>query len=134
MIQVNELRIGNKVAVNDFPMEVVAIFKDEVYLDFEGNEGDVWEEKFEDIQPIALTEDLLRKCPIFHESHNDHGATFHVLRDGWDVKRTIEHWTCEGAGKYKGRFHWVGVGEVKYLHEVQNWYYMFEKKELEVNL
>ena len=62
MIKTQELRIGNIVSVNKgFEMTVVAIFKDTVYLDFEGNEGDVWEEKEEDIFPIPFTEELLKK-------------------------------------------------------------------------
>lgn len=46
MIKIKELRIGNKVSVNKgFEMEVVSLFYDVAYLNFEGNEGDVWEEK-----------------------------------------------------------------------------------------
>jgi len=56
MIKTHELRLGNIVSVNKgFEMTVVAIFKDTVYLDFEGNQGDVWEEKEEDIFPVPLT-------------------------------------------------------------------------------
>ena len=41
MIKTNELRIGNKVMIDKgFEMEVMGIFKNEVYLDFEGNQGD----------------------------------------------------------------------------------------------
>ena len=44
-----------------FPMQVVSIFQDEVYLDFEGNEGDVWEDKEEALFPVQLTNELLIK-------------------------------------------------------------------------
>ena len=42
----NELRIGNWVydsKYTQYPMQVVCVGSDYVYLDFEGNEGDVWE-------------------------------------------------------------------------------------------
>jgi len=62
MIKTQELRIGNIVSVNKgFEMTVSAIFKDTVYLDFEGNQGDVWEEKEEDIFPVILSEDYILK-------------------------------------------------------------------------
>ena len=58
-MKTTDLRIGNKVAVNGFEMEVVALFTDTVYLDFKGNEGGVWEEKIEDIEAIPITKELL---------------------------------------------------------------------------
>lgn len=61
-MKVDELRIGMKVAYSrptpqgireSIPMEVVAIFKDgTVYLDFEGNEGDVWEVNAKDLKLV----------------------------------------------------------------------------------
>lgn len=36
------------------PMQVTAIFQDgTVYLDFEGNEGDVWEANIKDLKAIS---------------------------------------------------------------------------------
>lgn len=58
-----DLQIGDFVLTrNDFPMRVTSLFQDStVYLDFEGNEGDVWEENLADIKPIPLTETMLTK-------------------------------------------------------------------------
>lgn len=64
MVKNKELMQGNWVLAGkktQFPMQVVGIFSDVVYLDFEGNEGDVWEEKEEDLFPISITEELLEK-------------------------------------------------------------------------
>lgn len=149
----NELRIGNIVLVSneqchpqlkDVLMKVTSIQHRHDLPEYSVRIERVVKDKFDVnvdygqlmrfIKPIPLTEELLCKCPIFHKSHNEQGNTFHVLKDGWDVLHTIEHWTETENPKYKGRFHWNGIGEVKYLHEVQNWYYMFMKKELEINL
>lgn len=58
-----DLQIGDYVLTrNDFPMYITCLFQDAtVYLDFKGNEGDVWEENLSDIKPIPLTEALLLK-------------------------------------------------------------------------
>lgn len=51
----DKVRIGDKVrSRNGFPMYVTGIFKDNLtkgtlYLDFDGNEGDVWEEDLCDV-------------------------------------------------------------------------------------
>lgn len=52
-MKITDLRIGDRVQNKStkFPMAVVAIFEEgTTYLDFEGNEGDVWEENVEDLE------------------------------------------------------------------------------------
>lgn len=60
-MKITELKIFDTVCNKDskFPMYVVGIFADRidnnplkgtVHLDFEGNEGDIWEEEIEDIE------------------------------------------------------------------------------------
>lgn len=71
MIKIKELMLGNWVlsgAKTQFPMYVTGIFDDVAYLDFEGNEGDVWEEKEEDMFPVPLTEEILLKNGFVLES------------------------------------------------------------------
>ena len=54
-MKITRIRIGQIVCnkVNKFPMKVVGIFYDgTVYLDFEGNEGDVWEENAKDLELV----------------------------------------------------------------------------------
>lgn len=61
MIQPKELMLGNWVLAGSktqFPMYVVGLFADMVYLDFEDNVGDMWEEREEDVFPMPLTEEL----------------------------------------------------------------------------
>lgn len=52
---IQEIRIGDKVQDrNGFKFEVVALFKDgTVYCDFEGNEGDVWEFKVDELEIVV---------------------------------------------------------------------------------
>lgn len=64
MIKTKELMLGNWVlagAKTQFPMYVTGIFDDVAYLDFEGNEGDCFEYKEEDMLPVPLTEKILLK-------------------------------------------------------------------------
>jgi hypothetical protein len=54
-MKITRIRIGQMVCnkTNKFPMRVVGMFDDgTVYLDFEGNEGDVWEEKAKDLELV----------------------------------------------------------------------------------
>ena len=61
-IKAGDIMIGNWFHVNGYPMYVDSIFRDTVYLEFEGNEGDVWEENIKDLKPIPLTDDILLKA------------------------------------------------------------------------
>lgn len=73
---ITDLKIGDWVCIKiphpqryrvSIPMQVVGIFssfneispKDTVYLDFEGNEGDVWEEE---VQNLVFTTDIEESC------------------------------------------------------------------------
>lgn len=62
-MKITELKIGDKVCNPNegFPMTVVGLYSalddlsnGKVYLDFEGNEGDVWEEKSKNLQPYKV--------------------------------------------------------------------------------
>lgn len=59
-MNIKDLRIGDKVCnlQDGFPMIVVGLHSTladlkngTVYLDFDGNEGDMWEEEAKDLQP-----------------------------------------------------------------------------------
>ena len=64
-LKATELRIENFINDNNnFTMQVVGLFDDEVLLNFEGNEGDVFVytgKQLELLKPIHLTEDILVK-------------------------------------------------------------------------
>ncbi len=61
-MQIEDLHIGMTVVellpspqgvIETIPMQVTAIFQDgTVYLDFEGNEGDVWEANIKDLKLV----------------------------------------------------------------------------------
>ena len=54
-MKITEIKIGDKLCdkIDKFPMYVVGIFDDgTVYLDFEGNEGDVWDAKIETLERV----------------------------------------------------------------------------------
>jgi hypothetical protein len=85
------------------------------------------------IDPVPLTEELLIRTKAFRKSYNNDGTTFHVMKSRWETKWLIEHWTnIESDSEYFGIFFIAGYGEVKYLNELQNYYFVFEKKELKI--
>ena len=52
MIDARDLRLGNWVydgGRTQFPMYVIGLYINDVYLNFESNEGDVWESSYEDL-------------------------------------------------------------------------------------
>lgn len=101
----SDLRVGNLVQYNCFPMHVVAVYQDgTVYCDFEGNEGDVWEfDKNNPCVGIELTEKDVKQYGHFNL-----------------IKVNDEYFVC--FGNYKT--------QIKYLHELQNYYYLVNHKEL----
>ena len=63
-ITTSDLRLGNWLYESDkskFPMQVESIGKNWIYLDFEDNEGDVFENSDKEIYPIPLTKELYNK-------------------------------------------------------------------------
>ena len=131
MIPVQDLCIGNWVYDGErtqFPMQVVGIGTDYVYLDFEGNEGDLWESKPEDLMGIPITEELLEKL----------GFTF--SSGLWRLKLGVK--IKSGAGfvfiENKDKEHWLygncTCKDIWYLHQLQNLVRIITKQELKVNL
>lgn len=131
MIAVSDLRIGNWVyddVHTQFPMFIRAIGEDYVYLDFDGNEGDLWGSTPDDLQGIPLTGELLEKL----------GFTFKdgLWRHEWGVKVKPEKGFVNIENKDKE--HWLygtcNCKDVWYLHQLQNVISVITKKELKVNI
>lgn len=113
--------LGNWVlagAKTQFPMYVTGIFDDVAYLDFEGNEGDIWEEKEEDMFPVPLTEEILlkngfiKKSDTISEYYNSpDGKVFIRFKKGICIyiASPISSITRVSANKL-----------IKYVHELQN--------------
>lgn len=147
MIDVRDLTIGCYVYDGDrtkFPMYVQTIGEDYVYLNFEGNEGDLWESTPDELQGIPLTEELLEKMG-FKKSHAE-GAKFHSLffkvNDQMhlhlsirlDKKRSdISEVTQKNfpEAEVKLRSH---IENMRFLHELQNFVFLTTKQQLKVNL
>ena len=131
MIHLHELALGNFVYDGDrtkFPMFVDTIGPDYVYLNFMGNESDLWESIPEDLEGIPLTGELLEKCGF-------------TLKNGlwghkWGIKVKPE------AGfvfiENKDKEHWMygtcTCKDIWYLHQLQNLTRNITKKELLINL
>ena len=109
---VEELRLGNWVHQgNGFPMQVVAIFEDEVYLDFEGNEGDVWECKIADLKGLqidAVWLETLGYTLSYKFSENK----------SWMVKGNFSYWI--ELGMFYWRMEPIEQRLTKYVHQIQN--------------
>ena len=126
MINVRELALGNFVYDGDrtkFPMFVQTIGEDYVYLNFEGNEGDVFESVPEDLQGIPLTGGLLEKIGFTYKDglwRHEWGinvqpqAGFVFIENNDD-----EHCSCK---------------DIWHLHQLQNLVRITIKKELLINL
>lgn len=124
MIDTKDLRLGNYVLErNGYLMKVVAIFDDVAYLDFEGNEADVWEEQMEDIQPLPLSDELLKDLG-FVKLMNDRFLLYPIELEkiGEDFVLLLPKNETVIGTKVVG------------LHHLQNFYYNITGKELEVNL
>ena len=128
MIRTDELMLGNWVEYatglnNDkrsIPMYVTAIFDDEVYLDFPGNEGDPFEVRDEDLLGIPITDELLEKCG-FDMCHD------HI----WKVGDTI---LFQNPDDFDLNLDGQHIHGIIFLHELQNAYFMLTRKHLEVKL
>lgn len=135
-LSAQELRIGNWVYDGErtqFPMQVVAIGKDWVQLDFPGNEGGVWESDIKDLRGIRITQELLEECG-YKYSNECYG---YKRLDEWKMMQFYKH-ESRLRVYYRGK-HEELPGEViyechgiHYLHELQNAYYMATGEELEV--
>lgn len=147
MIAVSDLRIGNWVyddVHTQFPMFIRTIGEDYVYLDFDGNEGDLWESTPEDLQGIPLTEELLEKMG-FKESYAE-GVKFYSLFLKVNNKKhlhlsirldkqraDISEVTQKNFPNAEVRLR-SHIVDMKFLHELQNFVSQTTKQELEVKL
>lgn len=114
MIKANELMIGDWVYEDEksqFPMYVVGVFKDVVYLDFDGNEADMWEVDEKDVAPLPLTEEMFLKNGF----HKVCGSFF---VPNVDIEICFEgdlFYLTTNLGEYK-----AFEKPIKYVHELQN--------------
>lgn len=139
-----DLMIGNWVYFTrntQFPMQVVSIGDNYVYLDFEGNEGDVFEPTLEEMQPIKVTEEILTNNGFKKKEYNVSGYSstslhYMMFENGiFDINRFsnsigrdwhchIENSDCDSIGSF----------DFQYVHEFQNGIRLITGKDMEVKL
>lgn len=129
-MEIRELRIGNKVQdANGFIFDVVSIHEDgTIYCDFEGNEGDVWE--FDDknpCYPIPLTEEILLKLGFEKIEEISWYVDYRI-----DEQYKIVYYKDDKCFKLFSPI--ASLSKIKYLHELQNLFFVLTGDELEVNL
>lgn len=117
-------RVGGKDSdKRSIPMKVVALFDDCAYLDFDGNEGDVWEEKEDGLFGIEITAELMEKIG-FEKLCSFGGVT----------KYDIDGARVELAADVSIEYYLKSVNGIRYLHQLQNAYHLLTGKDLEVKL
>lgn len=134
MMTTSDLRIGNWVHESEctrYPMYVHTIGEDYVYLNFDGNEGDVFECKPEELQGIPITEELLEKMGFSREII----GFWRKQEEGYIVDVNvglayiqIEKWA---GGRIHSRCTCYGL---RFVHELQNLYWDLTKQELKIKL
>lgn len=141
MINYKDLMIGNWVYESErskFPMRVVNVGEDYCYLDFEGNEGDVFEVKDKDMMPIEVTEGLLEKAKFKkcrEQNHGDyyegHKQTFNkaIVWIFRNPNKTDKEWQCLAVDK---DYNVEGGIKFDFLHELQNGIRLITKSDLEI--
>lgn len=120
-----ELRLSNYVADTRYktPMWIVSMGLDEdrgsyLYLDFDGNEGDVWENYIDEVTPVTIQdhEDLLDK---FGFEYNENENKYRALIGGYHVtlipKGKRYALAIEELEEQTGYYY-----DVVYIHELQN--------------
>lgn len=141
MMTTSDLRIGNWLYESEctrYPMYVYTIGDDYVYLNFDGNEGDVFECKPEELQGIPLTEELLTKMgarkvtDIGWNVVESYSAGVRIelrviLFSESEIDVKIRRSTPHLEDYFQG-------SSIHYLHELQNLYWDLTKQELKIKL
>lgn len=133
MIDVHDLCVGNWVYDGNktqFPMFIQAVGEDYVLLDFEGNEGDLWESTHEELRGIPLTEELMKDNGFrfngvwWHKQEADYtldvsvGSAYTQI-EKWVNGRIHSRCTCHG---------------VRFVHELQNLFWNITRQQLNIKI
>lgn len=142
-ITTSDLRLGNWLydsQYKGFPMQVEGIGKDWIYLNFEENEGDVFENTDKEIYPIKITDRLIKSLG-FKEikecvsgKNVFRGYVLDILVEDDGLPRLYLFYfnnklTLRISGDYS---YFDRPNNIKYVHEIQNIYYVLTGKELEI--
>ena len=112
-------------------MFIVGLFDDCVYLNFSGNEGDVWESTPQELQGIPLTDELLAKLgferkgtSLWKKTEKRREVTINIERGFVFVEAFDNKW-LDSRGWCHG---------IKYLHQLQNTYRTIAKEDFTIEL
>lgn len=119
MLNPKELMLGNYVYDSErtkFPMKVVNIDTDMVYLDFDYNEGDVFEGRMDDICPIPLNGDFLLNNGFIKRRLGgyDNHFVYGYFKDNDTIQITALY-DCDFSVLM-----FDSARIVKYVHQIQN--------------
>lgn len=148
MIDVRDLTIGCYVYDGDrtkFPMYVQTIGEDYVYLNFEGNEGDLWESTPDELEGIPITEKMLEEMGFKYSPYETIGARTYTAIYKVNGAREIFISVCVENGsiavndktrisKDVSRCRCHSTIYQFFLHELQNFVFLTTKQQLKVNL
>lgn len=128
MIETKDLMIGNWVydgTRTQFPMCIVGIGTDYVYLDFEGNEGDIWESTPQELEGIPITDELLQKLGFTKDGSlwkkTERRREIKMNTEGFVYIESFDNRLCDNRG---------GCHDIHYLHQLQNFFRVMSKKDL----
>jgi len=129
-MKTNEWRLGNLLQINH--NGVVEYWKvsgldDENGLKiklFNSNTTPIYDGNYKH-EPIPLTEELLLKCWFKKSS----GQSFEIILNDW----TKLYYNC-GYFEISINGHAFSLNHIKYLHQLQNLYFVLTQQELEINL
>jgi hypothetical protein len=138
----SDLRLGNWLYYtkeSKFPMQVEGIGKDWIYLNFDGNEGDCFENTDKEIYPIPLNKELLEKIGFVYSGNHvyEYKDDIFILFDEPDDWNDIEDYPIQVVGGKGSCFTgYIPYGETiircLYMHQLQNFFYCITGNELEI--
>lgn len=135
-MEANKLRIGNYVLRKNVPNEflkvlVIDSIKNTVYLDLNGI-GVM--EKIENLESIPINLDIIKKINgiICYDKDPDFPC-FVYDNDGFETIFSVEFQLPYNQYQFEFDCCNLILEDVK-LHELQNWFYLYTEKELEIEL
>jgi hypothetical protein len=127
MISCYELRIGNYVLVDESLQRIAAINRTTAStLEAEENNGNVSEHNLDNIEPVPLTDDIIKQC----------GFAFHDYFKFWQLITTGIRSEMNISPDYEviDFMRKPILKRLTSLHQLQNIYYLLKGRELLFNL
>ena len=130
MIKTNMLQLGDYVlSGKDKKVSIIASLNNEfVLLDYPDNDGYYFESKEKYLEPIPITEDLLKEIGFKYEDDRDEETLIYYIEDSF-IEYNINngYFLLSDFGRYYD-------GKLNYLHELQQAVRLVTKKELTIKL